>query len=56
VLTKLDQIVATTRSRIAASKATADLRALEAAAERHQPRGFLAALRSRLPALRRFRF
>ena len=47
MLTKLDQIVATTRSRIAASKATADLRALEAAAERHQPRGFLAALRSR---------
>lgn len=45
--TKLDQIVANTRSRMVASKATADLSALEAAAEAHEPRGFRAALRSR---------
>lgn len=38
--TKLDEIVCNTRSRIAASKAAADLRALETAAERHWPRGF----------------
>lgn len=45
--TKLDEIVATTRSRIAACKAAADLRALESEAERHQPRGFAQALRDR---------
>lgn len=45
--TKLNEIVAATRSRIAASKAAADLHALESAAERHQPRGFARALRDR---------
>ena len=45
--TKLDEIVATTRRRIAASKASADRRALQSAAERHQPRGFREALRTR---------
>jgi indole-3-glycerol phosphate synthase len=45
--TKLDAIVATTRSRIAASKAAADMRALQAAAAAHQPRGFREALRLR---------
>jgi indole-3-glycerol phosphate synthase len=45
--TKLDAIVATTRSRVAASKASADVRALQASAERHQPRGFREALRLR---------
>jgi indole-3-glycerol phosphate synthase len=38
--TKLDHIIAATRERVAAAKASADLRALSAAAERHQPRGF----------------
>ena len=45
--TKLDAIVATTRSRIAASKASADVHALQASAERHEPRGFREALRLR---------
>jgi indole-3-glycerol phosphate synthase len=47
VPTKLNEIVAAARSRIATSKAAADLRALELAAERHQPRGFAQALRDR---------
>ncbi len=38
--TKLDHIIAATRERVAAAKASADLRALSAGAERHQPRGF----------------
>lgn len=45
--TKLDAIVATTRSRVAASKASADVRALQAAALAHQPRGFREAVRLR---------
>ena len=45
--TKLDAIVATTRSRVAASKASADVRALHAAAVAYQPRGFREALRLR---------
>lgn len=43
--TKLEEIVTVARSRVAASKATADLRALSAAAERQQPRGFGQSLR-----------
>jgi indole-3-glycerol phosphate synthase len=40
----LDQIVASTRRKVAAAKATADMRELEARAERHVPRGFRRAL------------
>ena len=43
--TKLEEIVAATRERVAVAKASADLRALGDAAERHQPRGFRRALR-----------
>jgi indole-3-glycerol phosphate synthase len=45
MLTKLNEIVAAARSRIAALKVAADLRALESAAETYQPRGFAQALR-----------
>ncbi len=37
---KLDEIIAATRARVQASKATADVRALEQRAAAHQPRGF----------------
>ncbi len=42
---KLDNILAATRQRVAASRASADLRTLTVAAERHIPRGFRQALR-----------
>jgi indole-3-glycerol phosphate synthase len=48
--TKLEEIVAATRRSIATSKAAADLRALREAAERHQPRGFRAALKKKSTA------
>ena len=38
--TKLEEIIAAVRERVAVSKASADLRALSEAAQRHQPRGF----------------
>lgn len=38
--TKLEEITAASRQRVATTKASADLRVLGAAAERHQPRGF----------------
>jgi indole-3-glycerol phosphate synthase len=43
--TKLEEIIAATRGRVAAAKASADLRALGEAAEQHQPRGFCECLR-----------
>lgn len=43
--TKLEEILAATRERVAAVKASADLRLLQAAADRHQPRGFGESLR-----------
>ena len=43
--TKLEEIIAATRGRVAVSKASADLRALSEAAQRHQPRGFRDSLR-----------
>ena len=42
---KLEDIIAVTRERVAAARASADLRALTAAAERHHPRGFREGLR-----------
>jgi indole-3-glycerol phosphate synthase len=45
--TKLEEIVAAARRRIAHAKASTDLRGLKAAAERHQPRGFRDALRDK---------
>lgn len=42
--TRLDQIVAATRLRVANAKRSADLRGLELAAEQHIPRGFRRAL------------
>jgi indole-3-glycerol phosphate synthase len=42
--TKLEEIISATRERIAAAKASADLEALGAAAQRHRPRGFRANL------------
>jgi indole-3-glycerol phosphate synthase len=42
---KLEEIIAVTRKRVAAARTAADLRALTAAAERHQPRGFRESLR-----------
>jgi indole-3-glycerol phosphate synthase len=42
---KLEEIIAATRERVAAARTAADLRALTAAAERHQPRGFRESLR-----------
>src|SRR5579862_5169160 len=44
--TKLEEIIAVTRQRVAAAEASADLRALGRAAEQNQPRGFRQALRS----------
>ncbi len=44
--TKLEEIVAATRQRVATAEALADLRALGRAAEQHQPRGFRQALRA----------
>ena len=38
--TKLEDIIAVTRARVAATRASADLSALTEAAERHRPRGF----------------
>jgi indole-3-glycerol phosphate synthase len=43
--TKLEEIVAATRERVAVAKSAADLWALSEAAERHQPRGFRESLR-----------
>lgn len=43
----LDQIVASTRNRVAKARAGADLRSLEHQAEQHIPRGFRRALESR---------
>ncbi len=43
--TKLEEIIAATRERVATAKASADLRALSEVAERHQPRGFREGLR-----------
>jgi indole-3-glycerol phosphate synthase len=43
--TKLEEIVAAARERVAAAKASADLRVLSQAAQQHQPRGFRAGLR-----------
>jgi indole-3-glycerol phosphate synthase len=43
----LDRIVAATRARVAESKRSADLHALERQAERHVPRGFRRALQSK---------
>lgn len=45
--TKLEEIVAAARRRVASAKATADVRALEIRAEHHQPRGFRRALQER---------
>lgn len=45
--TRLEEILATTRRRIAAAKADGDLRALERAGAAHQPRGFRKALQQR---------
>jgi indole-3-glycerol phosphate synthase len=42
---KLENIMSATRERVAAARSSADLRALTAAAEHHQPRGFREALR-----------
>jgi indole-3-glycerol phosphate synthase len=42
--TKLDEILAATRARVAESKRTTNLGQLEAAASKHQPRGFRARL------------
>ncbi len=44
--TKLEEILAATRARLSVSKASAEVSALTAAAERHQPRGFRNNLRS----------
>ncbi len=43
--TKLEEIVAATRERVAAAKVSADLRALSRAAQEHRPRGFREGLR-----------
>ncbi len=45
--TKLEEIIASTRRRIAASKASADARTLAEAAGRHQPRGFRDSLKKK---------
>src|SRR5271165_5377062 len=42
---KLEHIIAATRARVATDRASADLRELTAAAERHTPRGFRSRLR-----------
>ena len=44
--TKLEEIIASTRRKVADSKGSADLRELTIAAERHQPRGFRKALQN----------
>ncbi|HET7209308.1 MAG TPA: indole-3-glycerol phosphate synthase TrpC [Terriglobales bacterium] len=44
--TKLDEIVATVRKRVAAERARAEVRDLEGQAQRHVPRGFRGALQS----------
>jgi len=43
--TKLEEIIAATRERVADARASANLRLLTAAAEQHQPRGFREGLR-----------
>ena len=45
--TKLEEIVAAARHRVAAARASTDRRALEKEAERHRPRGFRRALQKR---------
>jgi indole-3-glycerol phosphate synthase len=45
--TKLEEIIAATRRRIAASKASADARTFAEAAGRHQPRGFRDSLKTK---------
>ena len=44
--TKLEEIVATTRERVATAKVSADRRVLSRAAQEHQPRGFRQGLRT----------
>jgi indole-3-glycerol phosphate synthase len=44
--TKLEEIVSAARSRVAAAKASADMRALQQAADRHDPRDFRGALQT----------
>jgi indole-3-glycerol phosphate synthase len=44
--TKLEEIIAATRERVAVAKTSADLRLLDQAAERHKPRGFRKALQA----------
>lgn len=48
--TKLEEITAAARRKVAAAKASADVRALESRAERHQPRGFRRSLLERAAA------
>jgi indole-3-glycerol phosphate synthase len=53
-MTRLDQIISATRERVARSRQTADMRALERAAAAHVPRGFrrrLAAMAPSSPAV-----
>jgi len=45
--TKLEEIIAAARRRVAVAKPTVEVRALEIQAERHQPRGFRRALQER---------
>ena len=45
--TKLEEITAAARRKVAAAKASANVRALASRAERHQPRGFRRSLRDR---------
>ena len=45
--TKLEEITAAARRKVAAAKASADVRALDSRAERHQPRGFRRSLLDR---------
>jgi indole-3-glycerol phosphate synthase len=45
--TKLEEIIAATRLKVAAARAAADQRALQQAADRHHPRGFRRALQPR---------
>ncbi len=45
MLTKLEEIIAATRERVAVAKASADLRALGDVAQRHRPRGLREGLR-----------
>jgi indole-3-glycerol phosphate synthase len=44
--TKLEEIIAATRRKVAGAKVSADLRALGVAAERHRPKGFRKSLQS----------